>query len=136
MLGLYIVWQDDYEVGIPIIDEQHRGIVALINTFYHFVKMGRGEDALEPTFISLTQYARTHFSTEEQFMARVDYPRREEHRRLHEDLARKTESTLTLSLAGEDEVEQTLKFLKEWWLGHILGEDRDFGRFFRERGDS
>ncbi len=32
--NVFIVWEDKYNVGIPIIDEQHRGIVTTINSLH------------------------------------------------------------------------------------------------------
>mgnify|MGYP002597985030 CR=1 FL=1 len=32
---LYIVWSDAFDTGVAIIDEQHRGLVSLINTFFY-----------------------------------------------------------------------------------------------------
>ena len=61
---LYIVWNDINKLGIPIIDEQHRGIVATINSFHYFIQEGHGLEALKPTLNILEQYTCIHFKTE------------------------------------------------------------------------
>ena len=71
---LYIVWNDKYHVGVPIIDEQHRGIVSAINTLFEFIRQGHGQEALKPTFLVLEQYTRLHFITEQRLLQEIEYP--------------------------------------------------------------
>ena len=49
MKDIYIVWNKDNEIGIPIIDEQHRVAVGTINSLFYFMQMKRGVAALRPT---------------------------------------------------------------------------------------
>lgn len=37
MHTLFIVWSDMNETGIKIIDDQHRGIVSVINSLYFYM---------------------------------------------------------------------------------------------------
>ncbi len=122
---LYIIWKDSANLGIPIIDEQHRGIVSTINTLYHFVTQGHGYDALLPTLRIMEQYTVLHFETEEQIMANSKYPGLERHQRIHHELSEKTRSTLG-SAALHKEPEKALHFLKEWWTTHINVDDRQY----------
>jgi hemerythrin len=62
---LYIVWNEYNNLGIAVIDEQHRGIVAIINSLHYFIQEGQGEDVLVPTLGMLEHYTRIHFLTEE-----------------------------------------------------------------------
>ncbi len=65
---LYIVWTDRNKVDIPILDEQHRGIVSTINSLHYFIRQGRRLDALDSTLVVLRQYTAIHFRTEEALM--------------------------------------------------------------------
>ena len=47
MHNLYIIWEEGYNLGIPIIDEQHRAIVATINTYHYFVTGGKGRGRIK-----------------------------------------------------------------------------------------
>ena len=38
MKNLYITWKNEDELGIPIIDEQHRGVVTAINSLFYFMQ--------------------------------------------------------------------------------------------------
>lgn len=120
---LYIIWQESANLGIPIIDEQHRAIVTTINSLYYFIQEGRGLEALRPTFGVLDQYTRIHFITEEELMRRAGFDGLEEHIALHEELSEKMKTIARESISSK-EPELALEFLKKWWLDHINGEDR------------
>lgn len=129
--ALYIVWDDANNLGIPIIDEQHRGIVATINSFHYFLQAGRGLAALTPTLDILEHYTFIHFKTEEELMLTAGYPGYKEHVLLHAELMRRTkEIARTAKLNREPEA--ALPFLKEWWLGHINNEDRLYSSYVRK----
>ena len=87
---LYIVWNEKNILGIPIIDEQHRGIVSTINSFHYFIRDGQGLDALKPTLNILAQYTNIHFKTEEALMKKACYSGFEEHVLLQKELMKKT----------------------------------------------
>ena len=114
----YIHWQASDEQGEMIIDEQHRAIVATINSFYYFLSQGYGVQELKPTLELLLKYMLFHLKTEEGILHTIEYP----------DLTRYAEiqkSTITglkeaISHATQyDEPEEVLQFLKNWWLSHL-----------------
>lgn len=128
---LYIVWTDRNKVEIPILDEQHRGIVSTINSFHYFIRQGRGLDALAPTLVVLRQYTAIHFSTEEALMRESGYPEVDAHIELHRELTKRTEEIARRSPLERDET-QALKFLKNWWLDHINLEDNKYAPYLKK----
>jgi len=122
---MYIIWNQNSETGIPIIDEQHRGIISTINSLHYFIQNGQGQDIIEPTLIMLKQYTTIHFKTEESLLIKAKYPNLEEHFALHKKLGEKTKMFSLLGNKTQDS-ELVLQFLKEWWLGHINQEDRKY----------
>ena len=122
---LYIVWGENNKLGIPIIDEQHRGIISTINSLHYFMQTGHEYDIIKPTMIMLEQYTDVHFKTEEVLMTQAGYPALEEHIGLHKRLIKKTK-TLSVNASEYQDSDMILKFLKEWWLGHINKEDRKY----------
>ena len=122
---LYIVWSKENELGVPIIDEQHRGIVSTINSFYYFVQQGHGSEALSPTLNILAQYTNLHFKAEEKLMERAKYPALDDHLTLHKELAKKM-MILARDLISKEDANSLLSLLKSWWLGHINQEDRKY----------
>ncbi len=132
---LYIVWSDNNKIGIPIIDEQHRGIISTINSLHYFILTRHGDEIIKPTLITLEQYVDIHFKTEEALMAEASYPALEEHIVLHKELAEKTKN-LSINANRNKDSDMVLKFLKEWWLDHINGEDMKYVPFLRKLIDT
>lgn len=122
---LYIVWTESNNTGIPIIDEQHRSIVATINSLYYFLQEGHGAEISASTLVIIEQYANIHFRTEERLMAEAGYPALNEHVLMHKNLAEKTKGFFYESrLKNEPDI--ILRFLKEWWMSHINKEDKKY----------
>ena len=123
--NVFIVWKPEYDLGIPIIDEQHRGIVTIINSLYFGVQGGHIKNIFSPTIVMLRSYADIHFQTEEFYLDSIEYPGAADHRLLHQGY--------TSTLAGierersiDSEPPHLMDFLKKWWLGHICEEDMHF----------
>lgn len=128
---LYIVWNDNNKVGIPIIDEQHRGIVSTINSLYYFIQEGHGLDALKPTLSILEHYTHIHFKTEEELIKVAGFPDIQRHTELHNDLMERTKEITRESLSLKEPA-MALAFLKEWWIGHINKEDKRYGSYVKQ----
>lgn len=128
---LYIVWSDNSMVGVPIIDEQHRGIISTINSLHYFNRTGDADEILKPTLIMLEQYINIHFKTEEALITKANYPALEEHILLHRDLAKNAKGIYYKSDVDMDP-DTVLKFLKDWWLNHINNEDRKYIPFLEK----
>lgn len=122
---LYIIWQSSNETGIPIIDEQHRGIVSAINSLYYFIRHNDAATAFEPTMNVLTYYTSLHFLTEESILREAGYPELNAHIKLHKNLTDQVNS-MAQNRANKYQVNALLPFLKEWWLGHINENDRQY----------
>ena len=125
LASLYIQWTPSSDLGIPILDEQHRGIVSTINTLHYFSSQGKGLEALLPTFKIMEQYSILHFELEETLMRNANFPDYEKHCLAHRELIEKTIKVRNQSTLYKD-TRVALAFLKEWWIDHIKGEDREY----------
>jgi len=128
--SLYIVWDADNELGIPIIDEQHRAIVSTINSLFYFIHGKLSLIALKPTLRILEEYTRLHFTTEEMLMEKAGYSGYGDHVLLHRELAERTIKIAREPLEA-DSAHEVLGFLREWWLNHINCEDREYAPSLR-----
>lgn len=128
-----VQWSPRYEVGIEVIDGQHRQLLELINRLGDDLSAGRDFDQLVESLKALVRYTEHHFATEERLMDEVGAGaerHRAEHRRLEESLAR-----LTLPLDAEG-MSQGSRFLQDWLFRHIDEVDRPFAAFLRAHGIS
>ncbi|MDR2953110.1 MAG: hemerythrin family protein [Treponema sp.] len=130
--NLFIVWQPSYNLGIPIIDEQHRGIVSTINSLCFAIQHRHGNDILRPTIGVVKEYTRIHFENEEDFLQKCGYPDIKEHQELHKEL------TDTLSRIGPKSImdkdpQEFLAFLTNWWIDHICQKDQVFCNYVEKK---
>lgn len=132
MKSLYISWKKESELGIPILDEQHRAIVATINSLFYFIQKGRGIDALRPTLNVLDQYTKIHFEAEEELIKQEGYPGFDAHVLLHQELERKMSNVMRESVSRGDPT-MVLEFLREWWMNHINQQDREYAAYLSSK---
>jgi hemerythrin len=123
--NVLIVWKPEYNLGIRIVDEQHRGIVTIINSLYYGMQNKHGEDILVPVNGMINEYTRIHFKIEEAFLEKCNYPELGEHKEFHRELINKLNKIGRESLRQHDPKE-FFDFLKEWWINHICDKDRAF----------
>ena len=122
-----IIWKDFYSVGDGSLDADHRQIIGVINELYDAMQEGQDHKVLTPLLERLVQYTVAHFRHEEQVMREYEYPDLPQHRALHDRLRRNTigmRDNVDL-VTGRD----MLRYLKDWWLGHIQGEDKKYSPY-------
>jgi len=126
--NLLVIWKPEYELGIPIVDEHHRGILSAINSLFYGIQNKHGDDMLRPVIGMVKEYTRIHFNTEEMFLEQCNFPELEHHMVLHRELIQKLEKFDQKSSWERDPYE-FLAFLKEWWIDHICKKDKEFHKF-------
>ncbi|MBI4911577.1 MAG: bacteriohemerythrin [Acidobacteria bacterium] len=130
---LHIQWKDRYNIHFREIDAHHRGLLEMLNELIDLLGVPSPEpEQVSTIFRHLCEYAQTHFSAEERYMQAADYPRLPEHRVEHEAfMARVAELGASFDPADSEAVEQTVDFLKTWYLEHITKSDQDYAPFLQ-----
>ncbi|MDL2314523.1 hypothetical protein LJC36_06035 [Desulfovibrio sp. OttesenSCG-928-C14] len=125
MALLFIRWTKENETGIPVIDEQHRALAGIINSFFHFRDDPDIERVLVPTAEAMKDFGVIHFGTEEKLMLESGYPGYEEHSREH--LLIKEEIWMEeRACRNAGDAMGFLLFLKKYWTKHLEGYDREY----------
>ena len=117
MHNLFIVWNHGYETGITILDEQYRGLVSLINSFF-FHREDRYNDIykiLVPTAEMFKSYAKINFSTIEKLMKDSEYPELKKYKLIHEEILHDI-NIMDAKYRKNGDAEGFLEYLKEYWL--------------------
>lgn len=123
---LFIKWQECNDTGIALIDEQHRGIVSIINSFHYLTQKDRGHSVLYSCISdTMRNYSRIHFITEELMLKATKYPDFEKHKELHRSLTLEIER-IEHATNIENDARLLLGFLKKWWIEHINEQDMQF----------
>lgn len=120
-------WNENFETGIELIDEQHKVIVLLLNKLAN--NLTKNElSKVEETFNELAQYAAYHFECEEKIWNKYikDKDVIDSHRDAHDSFLPKV---LELKEKNKNKdshaiVEEILIFLIKWLAFHIVDEDK------------
>lgn len=126
-------WNTSFETGLETVDEQHRGLLTLVNRFGALVAQGTGIDSaeLDQVYGELARYSAYHFGEERRLAEQVGVDGRhmELHRRAHASFL--ADVTAIRHEAGEQLAEAArplLRFLVSWLVCHILGMDQAMAR--------
>ena len=131
----FLEWKDSYNIGVKEIDNQHRGLFDLISKLFTSRLYEPDGKYFLLTLDKFVEYAQVHFATEERYMQEAQYPKFAEHQREHELFIEQVSKLIQDVEKKEPDIEnKTLDFLKEWYLAHILGTDRDLEKWFQETG--
>lgn len=122
---LFIKWSDLHATNIPILDEQHRGIVEAINSLYYYMRKDRVSEVVIATMVKVEHYTFIHFLTEENLLEQAKYPYIDAHKRLHESFQQKS-MLLAARLKKDPDAHELLTFLKQWWINHINKVDQEY----------
>lgn len=132
----FMVWNTHLETGIDIVDQQHRGLVDMLNHAAPLLAQSSRESLrdIAPLLDGLLSYAATHFKTEEDLMARLNMdPRASEHHHASHAIFAQQVTDMVRAYASDDGVtgDRLLSFLASWLVLHILGEDQAMARQVR-----
>jgi len=107
-----LIWQD----------AQHQELFRIIDS----LTTADGRKALD----RLRSYVDHHFSLEEEYMNKLDYPGTEAHVRSHRNFDNKVKEMLADQTFYDDDFARSLaQFLTEWLNNHIMGIDKEFEAF-------
>lgn len=131
----FINWTDSLSVGVSEMDNQHKRLIAMINDLSEAMKMGKGKEALGKILSGLITYTQTHFTAEEKYFEKYNYPLAPSHRREHATFVKKVSEVKAAFDAGKLSVTvETMNFLRDWLKNHIMGTDQKYTQFFNEKG--
>ncbi len=127
----YFIWQDSYELGIEIVDTQHKKLVDLISDLLQSSILNHDNQKVEDILQQLVKYTEYHFAEEEKLMIESNFPKFEEHQMIHQSFVEKVNEFYMKFTRKEIALEiQILNYLKNWLINHILITDKEFATFY------
>jgi len=129
-----IIWNSTLEMGIGVIDSQHRRIVAYINSLEE-ARLARDRVRVGNVIEQLIDYTQSHFGFEESLMEEAGYRFLKPHQKVHELFIRRVGEFTVRAAKGEDIAEELQKMLTNWLLNHISHEDRDYASAVKRMTD-
>ena len=123
-----LVWKEEFNIGIKIIDEEHQKLFKIINKLFALGnEEQKGRRAIQEGIKYFKEHALNHFQDEEKYMELIAYDELETHRRLHRGFRDNSLPALEKELRREDyspdSVEHFLAVCAGWLIGHTLTED-------------
>jgi len=135
--GAVLEWRKEYEVGVAIIDAQHRELLRQMNALSAKVRHGDSEGTREVLGF-LGTYAVEHFRTEEALMAETRYPLAAEHAQEHvRFVERFTELTREVEAGTHEPLSLLFRIqlgMIDWVITHTTGTDQHLGEYLKETG--
>lgn len=122
-------WQEEYNIGVEIIDKEHKRLFKIINKLFAFGE----EEQINPRACQegikyFKAHALKHFAEEEEYMASIGYEGLERHQRIHRGFRENTlpalEAELERSDYSPDAINHFLGVCTGWLVGHTLTEDQ------------
>ncbi len=130
-----ITWIEDYSVHVREFDEHHKMLTEMINSLDEANCEDETGDAALEIVVRMTGYAAQHFSAEERYFDKYDYPGAEIHKREHAAFVKKVKAFELAFINGSTTLStEVLDFLCGWLKEHILSSDKKYSSFFNERG--
>ena len=134
---LKITWGSQFEIGLPVIDDQHEELLKRAETFVEAMRTCKAGGQADEIIGFLQEYVKVHFRTEEKLMREHKYPllqlQLEQHARFTRDFSR---------LAAEIQANidkdrlflqfKTQIFVVDWIVHHTTKLDKHFGKFLKQ----
>ena len=118
----FIAWQDDFSVGVEVIDQQHQKLLQVINDFLSGLEDNDDRFSIGRSLAEMIRYTEYHFYTEQLFLEK--HPDFLAHLNQHWQLikqAKKIQEDFQNHLELKADI---FDFLLLWLKNHILGTDK------------
>ncbi|WP_221794821.1 bacteriohemerythrin [Oceanobacter mangrovi] len=130
----YFEWNTSYDIGVDIIDSQHRRIADYVNGLDEAIKSD-DKAAVFDLMELLKDYTFDHFAFEEQLMERAGYPLLDAHLVVHQRFRAKVNDFEYALRSGDDPIGVARKIRNEltrWLIQHIQHEDQNYAAVVRK----
>ena len=130
-----ITWSDRFSCGIKLIDDQHKGLVELVNDMFNHATGNsiQEHDYFNIVIQEVVKYVKVHFATEEKIMIATNFSGYAEHKKAHDGFILAVVENINDYKAGKRlTLSAFTKFLKDWVLSHIAMMDKQYFEYFKK----
>ena len=132
---MHFIWKEEYIFNIKEIDKQHQCFIGILDSIYDSIFKNLSREEMAVLLQSLIDYTVNHFSTEEKYFIKFDYPEAKEHIVKHEELKTKVLAFQKDFKEGKSDISIGLiDFLEDWLVDHLLTTDKKYVEYFHEHG--
>ncbi len=128
-------WDDKYGVNVKEIDKQHQEIFKITNKLLNSIADGTGDEIVGNILQNLIDCITAHFRTEENYFDKFNYPKSYSHKEEHEAFVQKvSEFKKSFKKGRENLYLDITNFILNWLMSHVLLSDKEYTKFFNEKG--
>ena len=128
----FIQWTEELSIGIGSVDDQHKTLVAILNSLHDGMIDRTADEHLSRLLAELTEYTVEHFAYEESLMDKFDYDDTDLHKLEHKRLVKDVENFNRRFNDGHLGLSMDLmQYLRDWLNNHILEADKKLGKFLK-----
>ena len=128
----YVDWEDRLSIGVPIIDSQHKQLIAITNELHNACQLSEdvAKDQFRKTLHDAIAYVKYHFSVEEQVMEKTAYPELAEQKKYHAEFKQEVQNNVAAFEGVKEFIPGNfVNYLRDWILFHIAIIDCKTGKF-------
>jgi hemerythrin len=124
-------WKDEYALGIPELDQQHKRI---FEGFVALAELGVSRHdrwLVDSSIVQIVAQLKQHFALEESLMRIIGYPRLEAHIEEHRLFDAQIQDLAQKSLRTKGSVSrEMIEACQRWQRQHIMDSDRHYADYF------
>ncbi len=125
MHEIEVTWETIFETGNDHVDNQHKKLFELIKEFCKAYTFRMEKNIIDATLFELEDYARIHFSDEENLLSQHKGLPTGKHLKQHQDFIQILRNLKFDYVSDDTEISNDLFFfLTNWLRDHILGIDK------------
>jgi hemerythrin len=130
-----IKWGPKFQLGVKMIDNQHKKWIEFINKFYSALIKKKDIKELNETLRKLSNYTEYHFSFEEKYMKEFNYENFDEHHKEHDLFVKQLNQFFNDYVEGKiGTIHRIILYLKKWVVQHVLVTDKKYVDLFKKHG--
>ncbi len=125
-----VIWTNELSINNTDIDNEHKKLLEIYNDLIDLIVLNKNREEFAKILSKMTDYSLVHFRREEEYMQKFSYPKLAEHKQYHRDYSYKV-AMYNINLLGTNtpKPREIIKFLKKWWINHIMKSDTDYENY-------
>ncbi len=128
-------WRDEYKVNVSEMDNDHKRLFEISNSLYEAINSGENRSELENILNLIINHTGQHFDKEEKLMEKYNYPERDIQHKHHTFFKETVLEYKRKFKSNEIEIDMDfINLLKDWFINHLLTEDRKYGIHLNNEG--
>ncbi len=131
---MFLKWDNEIVTGIEEIDQQHIFLFEKINHLIETLEIDGSDNNFFAVIDELKKYALEHFTSEEKYFDKYEYPNKDEHIKEHRSFESKIVEIEEKGKIFGSAIHLSIElnaYLLNWWYIHIKNHDKKLAAFLQ-----